>query len=316
MATNVYQIVEGVHLHKMFSEQTLQSVFKYKSRRGDFFNASYPKCGVDWLQHIVYNILTDGSPPERKLDFRCRMPFLELQGADAAVHGLKPGALKTHLPFQKVPFSEDAKYIYSARNPYDCCVAFYNHTANLPVYEFGDGTFDEFIEMFLQGQVDYGDYFDHLLSWYGHRDDPNVLFVTFEALEKDLRSWVLKIADFLGATYGDKLRKNSSLLEKVTSVSDFGSMTKNVDMRARELADHAFSSHDLEGLHPSLLKGLSMTKEFVKKAPSGEFLRVSATGDWKNYFTARQVARMKNWITEKTARSSVMQLWEEIDIPR
>ncbi|CAN8009513.1 unnamed protein product [Ixodes pacificus] len=316
MAANVYRVIDGVNLVNIFSEEAVRSAFRYKPRRGDIFSASYPKCDSDWLQHIVYNILTEGVSPERKLDFRFRMPFLELQGADAATHGLKPGALRTHLPFQKVPFSEDAKYIYSARNPYDCCVAFYHHTATLPVYEFGDGTFDQFLEMFLRGQVDFGDYFDHLLSWYEHRDDSNVRFLTFEALEKDLRFYVLKIADFMGATYGEKLRKDAGLLDRVVSVSDLESMTKSVNARARELAEYVPSDRDLEGLHPSLLKGLNSTKRFVKKAASEELLRMTATGDWKNHFTAEQVARMKDWIAEKTDNSSVMQLWDGIDLPR
>lgn len=34
-----------------------------------------------------------------------------------------------------------------------------------------DGTFDEFFELFISGNTDYGDYFDHLLGWYAHRWD-------------------------------------------------------------------------------------------------------------------------------------------------
>ncbi|KAH8028633.1 hypothetical protein HPB51_017851 [Rhipicephalus microplus] len=127
------------------------------------------------MQQIVYNILTDGNIPEDKTDAVLRLPFLEIQGADAAAHSLKPGAFKTHLPFWLNPYSPDAKYIYVARNPYDCCVSFYHHTKNFAVYHYEDGTFDDFLDKFVDGKVDFGDYFDHLLSWYGHRDDPNVL---------------------------------------------------------------------------------------------------------------------------------------------
>ncbi|KAG0443224.1 hypothetical protein HPB47_015159 [Ixodes persulcatus] len=94
-----------------------------------------------------------------------------------------------------------AKYIYICRNPFDCCVSFFYHTKAMPEYEFQDGTFDEFFEMFIEGKVDFGDYFDHVLSWYEHRNDPNVLFLTYEDLKKDTATWVLKIADFLGEEY-------------------------------------------------------------------------------------------------------------------
>ncbi|KAG0443395.1 hypothetical protein HPB47_014967 [Ixodes persulcatus] len=101
----------------------------------------------------------------------------------------RPGAIKTHMPFQLQPYSKDTKYLYIARNPYDCCVSFFYHTKGLPRYNFADGTFDEFFEMFIEGKVDTGDYFDNLLSWYEHRNDPNVLFLTYEDLKKDTAAW-------------------------------------------------------------------------------------------------------------------------------
>lgn len=56
--------------------------------------------------------------------------------------------------------------------------------------------------MFEQGKVDFGDYFDHLLSWYAHRNNPNVLFVTYEELKKDTAGWILKLADFFSTANG------------------------------------------------------------------------------------------------------------------
>lgn len=80
----------------------------------------------------------------------------------------RPGAFKTHLPFRLVPWSDKAKYIYVTRNPKDTCVSAFHHMKNLPVNGF-EGNFDEFFEHFLSGDIDLGDYFDHVLGWYEHR---------------------------------------------------------------------------------------------------------------------------------------------------
>lgn len=68
-------------------------------------------------------------------------------------------------------------------------------------YKFQNGQFDDFFELFMEGKVDFGDYFDTLLSWYEHRDDPNVLFITYEQLKADTKEYILKIAEFMGEKY-------------------------------------------------------------------------------------------------------------------
>ncbi|KAG0444931.1 hypothetical protein HPB47_013210 [Ixodes persulcatus] len=201
----MYKEVEGFYLHVAFPDECVRSALHYKAQPGDVFVVSYPKCGTTWMEHIVYHIFNGRSPPKDILS-RCReMPFLEFQGADSVRDMARPGSIKTHMPFRFQPYSMGAKYIYTCRNPFDCCVSFFYHTKAMPEYKFQDGTFDEFFEMFIEGKVDFGDYFDHVLSWYEHRNDPNVLFLTYEDLKEDTGTWVLKIADFLGEEYGQNL---------------------------------------------------------------------------------------------------------------
>ncbi|KAH9374969.1 hypothetical protein HPB48_004194 [Haemaphysalis longicornis] len=99
------------------------------------------------------------------------------------------------------------RYIYVTRNPYDCCVSYFHHIRDSPVYRYTDATFDDFLDVFIEGLVSCGDYFDHLLSWYEHRADDNVLLLTYEDLKEDTRGAVIKIADFLGNQYAQELRK-------------------------------------------------------------------------------------------------------------
>ncbi|KAL1468730.1 hypothetical protein MTO96_025219 [Rhipicephalus appendiculatus] len=57
--------------------------------------------------------------------------YLDFVGAEGVHSTPRPACLKTHLPFGKLPYSPEAKYIYITRNPYDCCVSFYYHTRSL-----------------------------------------------------------------------------------------------------------------------------------------------------------------------------------------
>lgn len=72
----------------------------------------------------------------------------------------------------------EAKYIFVARNPKDCLTSYYFHNRNFKIYNWADGDFDVFFELFVSGQLAFGDYYDHLLSWLPHINDPNVFFIT------------------------------------------------------------------------------------------------------------------------------------------
>lgn len=72
----------------------------------------------------------------------------------------------------------EAKYIFVARNPKDCLTSYYFHNRNFKIYNWADGDFDVFFELFASGQLAFGDYYDHLLSWLPHINDPNVFFIT------------------------------------------------------------------------------------------------------------------------------------------
>ncbi|XP_065294469.1 sulfotransferase ssu-1-like [Dermacentor albipictus] len=310
-----YHEVDGFNTCKSFPEECVRSALRYKARPGDLFIVSYPKCGTTWMQHIAYNIINNHPPPRNQLLSWIEMPFLELQGAECVEDMKKPGFIKTHMSFRFQPYSKDAKYIYVARNPYDCCVAYFYHTRNMPDYRFQEGTFDEFFDMFVEGKVDFGDYFDHLLSWHAHRDDPNVLFVTYEQLKKDINAWVVKIAEFIGEEFAQKLRSDNSRLENVLLNISVKNMKETVNDSMKTLFD------DLEtALGTKVPKWVALIKKSIgveacDEPMTGDFVRKGVVGDWRNHFSEDQVKRLKKRIHEKTPGSDVMDLWKDADIP-
>ncbi len=63
---------------------------------------------------------------------------------------------------------------------------------------YNDLDWGAFWKKFISGDVMYGDYFDHVLGWWHHKDDKNVLFLKYEDMKKDLPHAVSQIASFMG----------------------------------------------------------------------------------------------------------------------
>ncbi|KAL3194024.1 hypothetical protein MRX96_001935 [Rhipicephalus microplus] len=224
-------------------------------------------------------------------DFMKRAPFLELLGTAAVESMPRPGAIKTHLPYHLQPMSPKAKYIYPT--------------------DFAQEPFDKFFDMFVEGKVDFGDYFDHQISWYDHRNDDNVLVITYEELKMDPRAGILKIADFLGESYGKKLREQPEVLERILNTTSLNTM-KGFNEEFKKWTEKAA---DFIGQTSKTVPMSAKVAEDLKKPMTGDFVRKGIVGDWKNHFTPDQIRRMKERIAEKTEGSTVMSLWDGIDLP-
>ena len=70
--------------------------------------------------------------------------------------------IKSHLPFGLLPpgLLDKCKVIYVSRNPKDTAVSFYYYQIGWPKFH---GTFEACMEMFKDGALIYGDYFQHLI---------------------------------------------------------------------------------------------------------------------------------------------------------
>ena len=105
-----------------------------------------------------------------------------------------PRVFKSHLSYRKIP-KGPCKYIYVARDGKDVAVSYYHFYTTHMAFK---GTFDEFFERFLKGEVHYGSWFRHVRGWWEHRDDPNVLCLRYEDLAADLPGCLRTISAFCG----------------------------------------------------------------------------------------------------------------------
>ncbi|KAL1474490.1 hypothetical protein MTO96_037936 [Rhipicephalus appendiculatus] len=141
----------------------------------------------------------------------------------------------THLPLSKETITDQGKYIYVARNPWDVCVSLYHMVTNLSMYQYEDATFEQFVDVFVSGNFGYGDYFEHVASAYDLREEPNVLFVTYEEMTKNRREVLLRVAYFLGEHYGRALADDELLLDKILNKSNADYMRNAVVIDFRNL---------------------------------------------------------------------------------
>ncbi|KAH6940762.1 hypothetical protein HPB50_006472 [Hyalomma asiaticum] len=301
------KLVDGVPMLTHISEENFLSAMKYQPRDDDVIVVTYPKCGTKWTQYIVSNILTKGNAPQDLVEFLLFAPFIDMMGAEAAASPARKGPLATHIPLSKMVFSKKAKYIYVARNPYDCCVSFYHFRKGVTASR-ADSSFDTFLSAFLSGRYAYGDYFDHVLPWYGLRNEANVLFFTYEQLRQDTESMIVTIADFLGAEHGSALREDKELLRKILEACTLQKMKAVFNVSPRDMAEK------FTQLPPErYLKSIEASTG--RKHDRSGFVRKGAVGDWRSHFTLPQITAMKTWIGEKTQGSDVMDLWKDVYLP-
>jgi hypothetical protein len=275
-----YTIHDGFRMPMGFPVEGFDSGQRYRAAPGDVFVASYPKCGTTWTQYIVYLLENGGRPLAAAQKLDTVFPHLEEVGEHVVRALPEPRLIKTHLPYERTPWSARAKYVYVARNPFDCAVSFYHHTRGfVRHYDFAEGTWDTFFECFVRGEVDFGDYFDHLRSWWPRRTQSNVLFLTYERMLAAPAQAVRSIADFLGGAPAELARAPEGV-DAVVRASGFKAMRKDQDRWSSQ--------------RPADMPG---------------FVRKGVVGDWRNHFSPAQTRRLAERFRARAAGTATEDLW-------
>ena len=196
-------VLDGLIVPKFILQENVSKMKQIKLRDDDVWVVSYPKAGTTWTQYIVHLIHNGGKDDGKKITDA--VPWIEAgtQFTEVSIDDLTPPrAFKSHMPYDRMPCgppsSTPSKYIYVARNPKDLATSFYHHyfAIHVPGIEW-----KEFFEYFLVGKVEFGNYFDHVLSWWAHKDDDNVLFIKFEDMKREPVTTITQIATFMGSVH-------------------------------------------------------------------------------------------------------------------
>lgn len=241
------------------SPRTVELCASFPLRPNDVFICSYPKSGTTWTQHIVLSLLVKSASKssrcgdvgaESGFDYKHvseYAPFYEVDAhwnADARNltdtirtnhNRLGRRVFNTHLRFDMLPSTMEegvksgknaAKFVYLLRDPMDVCLSFYCHLSNQMEGGY-DGTFQEFFDEWVKGEIAFGSYVDHILSFAPAFVDAGetrkVLLISYEDMLSDLPSVVKKIAKFIEADV------TSEEIEELLPTFSFSQMKKDLD---------------------------------------------------------------------------------------
>jgi len=202
-------------LHNHHFDSTIWNDFRF--RDDDIIIATYAKSGTTWMQQIVAQLMYNGDPElavaemSPWLDLRVPPKDVKLPAVEAQT---QRRFLKTHLPVDALVFSPQAKYLYIGRDGRDVVWSMYNHHANAnqswydalnltpglvgPPIEPPPADIRQYWRDWLDRDGHpFWPYWDNVRSWWQTRELPNVLFVHFNDLKRDMPGEMRRIADFL-----------------------------------------------------------------------------------------------------------------------
>ncbi|XP_064425666.1 sulfotransferase 1C1-like [Latimeria chalumnae] len=187
-----------------------------------------------------------------------------------------PRVIKSHLPFQLVPKSfweHNSKLIYLARNPKDSMVSYYCFD-RMTSFRRTPETWEEYLWDFMQGNVMFGSWYDHVRRFWDEREKCRMLYLFYEDIKEDAKGEILKVLKFLEKELPD------NVVDKIVHHTSFQVMKDNP------------------------MANYSSLDSFFDKSISS-FFRKGVVGDWKNHFTFAQNEAFDKYYREKMAGTSL-----------
>uniref|UniRef100_A0A8D2EC73 Sulfotransferase n=1 Tax=Theropithecus gelada TaxID=9565 RepID=A0A8D2EC73_THEGE len=135
------------------------------------------------------------------------------------------------------------------------------------------GSWDEYFETFLAGNVVWGSWFDHVKGWWKKKDSHPILYLFYEDMRKDPKREIRKIMEFLGKNLKEEI------LDKIVYNTSFDVMKRNP---MTNYINEIKMNHNLS-----------------------PFLRKGVVGDWKNQFTEAQNKQFNEYHEKNMADTSL-----------
>ncbi len=183
---------------------TRASIAAFEPRPTDVIISPAGKCGTTLLQQTFHTLRTRG---DMDFDDISRVvPWIEtakrLEIDINAEQVGEPRGFKSHLAWDHVP--KGARYIVSLRDPKDAFESGYRFMEGW-YFEPGSITYEEFFASRREGRGRGFDHWSHLVSWWGQRDNPDVLLLSYDHLVEDPESAIRRIARFCAIELDDEL---------------------------------------------------------------------------------------------------------------
>ncbi|XP_002123224.2 amine sulfotransferase-like [Ciona intestinalis] len=262
---------------------------EWKPWKNDVIVASFPKTGTTWLRDICRHLFYKSDSVAFEMTKSFVGPHVYLESDNLIKYELwekipwKRRILATHMSAGMMNLerlrASGVKIIYIIRNPKDRLESMYNMMQNLPIPKdnkifsqmMGINSFSDFVTADLEGKhieinLKKGEnYLDHILSWYPHRNDDNVMFICYEDIKKDPKKEILKVAKFLEVDLTEAEAQN---------VADLTTFEKTKER----------------------MKNVPGVPSFYNKG---------AVGNWKTHFTVALSQRVDRMVEEKLSSTDI-----------
>ena len=224
-----YRLLDGLPVSPFITPGKYHLSRTLQTRPSDVCYVSFPRSGSTWLSYILLLIVRQGILPKnqtlRDNIYWVTSSWPRSYNRDQLDAFSLPRIFKNHMPYHMAlggkPVDGPCKYIYLARNPKAVMVSYYYFERGKPWTGYYSGSWEHWFKMFVTGQLQRGDWFNHVLSWWEHRDTDNILFLKYEELKRVFDLNVKQIADFLGYPL------SSELLDKIREKTSFQNMKKD-----------------------------------------------------------------------------------------
>lgn len=208
----------------------------FKHRPGDIFICTPPKCGTTWTQAIcamlVFGTADHGGQPGNISPW-VDADFAPIEEYLAQIEGQTHRRfLKTHTPFDGIPYHEDCVYLVVLRDPRDVWISSCNHRDNMIDQELAlkalpsgpNGFHDWLNETREPGAWDRYNLValvDFFKSYWPYRDLENVHFFHYSDMKRDLRGAIARMAEATDTALSDEQ------LDAYTKAASFDHMKRN-----------------------------------------------------------------------------------------
>ncbi|MEM7534620.1 MAG: sulfotransferase domain-containing protein [Chloroflexota bacterium] len=175
----------------------------YELQRNDVVVCAYFKSGTNWMMQTAYQIAHHGDGdydyiydvipwpdgPDRKIPISLHDPAPYQSSSGQRI-------IKSHSIVDHVPLRPEAKYIVMTRDPKDVVVSGYYFFEALL---FGPlvPSIEAWVDIFISDQAIQGSWHEFVAGWWPLRNEPNVLFMTYEEMRKDTDESIRTVADFM-----------------------------------------------------------------------------------------------------------------------
>ncbi|XP_045445697.1 luciferin sulfotransferase-like [Melitaea cinxia] len=259
-----------------------EEIYNFPVNSSDVFVASFPKSGTTWTQELVW-LLENGLDYDtaKSTSLAKRFPFLEISmfpAMEKPIYPLtiddirkmpSPRYIKTHLPLSLLPLNllDKTKVVYIARDPRDVAISFFHHNRLMRIMS-QNTDFKTYWNYFINNEVLWAPYFAHVLEAWEKRNHPNLLFLFYEELSKDLPAVIRRVAKFLGKEVTEEQ------VQKLNEHLDFKNFKKNKTVNFEEFQESGV---------------------FTK---GSGFVRRGKVGGWRDDFDEEMTEQAEKWIAD------------------